>query len=106
MGQPAACMMDSKKTPSSFSITNVLDYRPRAGHFQNSKSGEGTAISVDNFVENLVFVAISHTQVSMNFLFLYRLFLNNQQNQQLVRHLMCCAAHIRVKPSRTRIVEY
>jgi hypothetical protein len=69
MGQPAACMMDSKKAPSNFSFSNGMDYRPRAGHFRNSESGEANAISVDNFVENFVFVVVSHTQVLMNFLF-------------------------------------
>lgn len=46
-----------------------------AGHLQNSESGEAIFISVDNFVENFAFAAIPHTQVSMNFPFLLRLFL-------------------------------
>jgi hypothetical protein len=70
MGQPAACMMDNKKIPSSLGLGRALIIGECLGL-------RVTPISVDNFVKNFDFQRVQHTQVFINSSKLERVFLKN-----------------------------
>lgn len=78
MGQPAACMMDNKKIPSSFGLGRALIISECPGlREMGSAQGRVTPISVDNFVKNFDFQQVQHTQVFINSSKPERAFLKN-----------------------------
>ena len=78
MGQPAACMMDNKKIPSSLGLDRALIIGECLGLRETgSAQGRVTPISVDNFVKNFDFQRVQHTQVFINSSKLERVFLKN-----------------------------
>lgn len=79
MGQPAACMMDNKKIPSSLGLGRALIIGECLGLRETgSAQGRVTPISVDNFVKNFDFQRVQHTQVFINSSKLERVFLKNR----------------------------